>query len=150
MVTLKYSETMNFGFAQAMQKITNTPTHGNVASQIHRVAKQLTFARDKIQKEYQEKIVAVFGKKDDKGAIIRPEGEPNGFEPIEEKVEEFKKAQDEFGENTIELDCQPFTVQMLGDIKVSAQDLENLKGLYVGNQTTSEKPEIPSNVASLR
>lgn len=151
MVRLKYSEISNFQFAQAMQKIASTPTHGQVASQIHKVTKKLTAVRNQISKEYQDKIVATFGKKDEAGAVIRPAGEPMGFEPIEEKQAEFMTAQEEFGNTEVELPVNPFNVQLLGDIKVSAQDLEALKGLYAGNnEDDAEKPALPSNVASLR
>lgn len=138
---------MSFAFNQAMQKIVSTPTHGNVASQIHKVNKQVSQAKDIIIKKFQTDLVQVYGKKDDKGAIIRPEGEPNGFEPVEGKTDEFVTAQEEFGKNTVELDVQPFNVQLLGDIKVSAADLEALKGLWAGNNA----PEVPlNNVASIR
>lgn len=149
MVVLKYSEISSFQFAQAMQKITSTPTHGQVASQIHKVAKHLNRAREQISKAYQTEIIEKFGKRDEQGKLIRPEGEPNGFEPMEDKQEEFMAAQEAFGQNTIELNCQPFTIQLLGDIKVSAHDLEALKDLYVGNRDGEEKPALP-NVASIR
>lgn len=151
MILLKYSEISNFQFAQAIQKIASTPTHGNVASQIHKVTKALSKGRDRISKEYQDAIVETYGKKNEKGEIIRPDGEPNGFEPIEEKQEEFLKAQEDFGQKIAEFDVQPFTIQLLGDIKVSAQDLEAMRGLYAGNREDAEtKPPVPSNVASIR
>lgn len=152
MVTLKYSEISSFQFAQAVQKISSTPTHGQVASQIHKVTRQLTKARDQISKEYQAEIVEKYGKRDDKGALIRPDGQPNGFEPMEEKEADFLAAQEAFGGKTVELNCQPFTVQLLGDIKVSAQDLESLKALYAGNEDAvyEDKPPVPNNVASIR
>lgn len=152
MVTLKYSEVSSFPFAQAMQKISSTPTHGAKASQIHRVTKQLDRLRKQISKEYQEELVNVYGKKDEEGKLIRPEGEPNGFEPDETKQEEFVKAQEEFGNKTVELDVPSFNLDVLADIKLSAQDLEALKGLYMGNYEAQEDggPGVPKNVASIR
>lgn len=142
MITMKYSELSSFQFAQAMQKISATPTHGEKASQIHRVAKALTKARDTISKEYQTQIVDVFGKRDAEGKIIRPDGEPNGFEPIEEKQDEFLKAQEDFGANVVEMKCEPFTIQTFSDMKISAADLEALKSLYVGNREDEGKPAL--------
>lgn len=142
MVTMKYSEISSFQFAQAVQKISSTPTHGQKASVIHKVTKALGIARETITKEYQKQIVDVYGKKDEDGKIVRPEGEPNGFEPVEDKEAEFLKAQEAFGENTAEMKCDPFTLQVLEDIKISAQDLEALKGLYIGNREEGEKPSL--------
>lgn len=142
MVTMKYSEISSFQFAQAMQKISSTPTHGAKASAIHKIARALTRAREDISKEYQKQIVEVYGKRDADGKIVRPEGEPNGFEPMEEKQEEFLKTQEEFGANTADLKCDPLTLQMLEDIKISAQDLEALKGLYIGNREDEGKPSL--------
>lgn len=151
MVKLKYSELSSFGFAQAMQKIASTPTHGTKASQIHKISKQLTFARERISKEYQDQLVQTYGKKDENGKVIRPEGEPMGFEPIEEMAEEFATAQEKFGENVVELTVQPMSLDLLSDIKVSAQDLEALRGLYVGNDGAEAGPGVPTNnVASIR
>lgn len=134
MVTLKYSEISNFNFAQAMEKISSTPVHGQIASQIHKVTKELNKVRQIVTKEYQDTLVEKYGKRDTENKIIRPDGEPFGFDCIEGKEEEFKSAQDAFGDNTININVQPFTVQMFGEaIKVSAKDLEFLKGLYVGN-----------------
>lgn len=152
MIKIKYTELMNFQFSQAMQKIASAPVHGNVASQIHKVARQIDWARKRIMKEYQDEIVETFGKRDKDGKLIRPENEPNGFEPEETKVSELEAAQKDFDAREIELKCSPFTIQLFGDIKISAQDLQALKGLYTGNDDgTDEKPEMPKdNVASLR
>jgi hypothetical protein len=142
---LKYSKIMNFAFAQAIQKLTAAPTHGQAASAFHKLAKAITRARAQIQKEYQEKVAGVFGKKDEAGALIRPEGEPNGFEPIEEKMGEFEAAQAAFGETEIEVDAPSITLQLIGDIKVSAQDLDALGNLYPENREEDE-----NKVVSLR
>lgn len=133
MVRLKYSELSSFQFAQAVQKISQTPTHGQKASQIHKVTRALGVAREKVSKEYASKLIDVFAKKDETGKIIRPEGEPQGFTVPDEKQAEFDVAQNEFGTSWVELDCQPFTLELISDMKVSAQDLEALRGLWAGN-----------------
>lgn len=151
MIKLKYSEISSFAFAQAVQKISSTPTHGQKASLIHKVTKQLGFIRENISKEYQADIVQVYGKKDAEGKIIRPAGEPNGFEPVEETQEAFEKAQEAFGDRTAELNVNPMTLELLSDMKVSAQDLEALRGLYAGNSDDAQNgPGVPTNVASIR
>lgn len=140
MIQLKYNEISSFQFAQAMQKIASTPTHGAKASQIHKITKALSKVRDEIAKQYQAEIVDVYGKKDEAGKIVRPDGEPNGFEPIEEKQTEFLAAQEEFGKKTVDLPVQAFSLDTFADIKISAQDLEALKGLYAGNE--EDKPTV--------
>lgn len=152
MLTMKYSEVMNFNFAQTMQVLTSARVHGNVASQIHKVTTQVDRARTRIIKEFQDEIVENFGKRDEEKKIIRPEGEPRGFEVDETKQDEFEKVQKAFDERTVELKATPFTIQLLGDIKISAQDLKALGPLYVGNaEEVEEKPALPKdNVQSLR
>lgn len=143
MVKLKYSEISSFQFQQAVQKIAATPTHGQKASLIHKTTKAVGQARTQISKEFQDELVPEFAKKDAEGKIIRPEGEPNGFEPDETREAEFLKAQEAFGERWIELPkISPYTLDTLSDIKVSAQDLEALKGLYTGNLEDEGKPSL--------
>lgn len=144
MVKIKYVEVSGFQFSQAMQKISTTPTHGQKASLIHKLSRRLSEARNKVSKEYQEQIAEKFGKRDEVGKLIRPEGEPGGFEPIEEQEKELIAAQDAFGEQILELDLQPLTLDTLSDFKISAQDLEALKGVYAGN-SEFEKPAVPAD-----
>lgn len=146
MITVKYQEIINSAFAQTIQKIASTPTHGNVAAQIHKVVKAIELARDQIRKDYQAEIAEKFGKKDEAGKLIRPEDEPNGFDVIEGKEEEMALAQEALNQKSIDLDCPPFTLQLFGDMKISAMDLEVLKGLYAGNQVTGQ----PSNVIPIK
>ncbi len=148
MAFLKFSEISSFQFNQTLQKIVSTPTHGESAAVIHKLAKQVTEARDKVAKDYQDKIANVFGKRDAEGKLLRPEGEPNGFEPMEEKQKELETALEEFGKTLVEVNCSPLTIKVIGETKVSALDLESLKGLYSGNP--SPGPELPDNVSSLR
>lgn len=146
MVKVKYKEIMNYAFASALQKIAQTPVHGALASQLHKIIKACAKAKQDIQKEFQKDIVGAFAKKDEKGEIVRPEGNPNDFVPLEGKDDEFMKAQEEFGNREAELQCSQITVQMLQDIKISATDLEGLKTLYSGN---AEEGPFPGNVHKL-
>lgn len=133
MITLKYSEISRFQFAQAVQKISSTPVHGGKASHIHKVVKALGKAREQITKEYASEVIEVFAKRDEAGAIVRPEGDPQGFSPVEEKEKEFLAAQEAFGERTVELKAEPFTPDFISDMKISAQDLDAMASLYTGN-----------------
>lgn len=129
-VTMKYVNISNFEFAQAVQKIAQTPVTNKTACAIRRVTKELNLAREIISKDYQDKIVEVFGKRDEKGELIRPKDQPAGFDVDEAKQPEFLKAQEAFGENTVELKCAPLDSDMLGDIKLSAWELEKLGSLF--------------------
>lgn len=73
MVKLKYKEISNFAFAQAVQKISQANTHGATAALIHKVTRQLGFARKEIAKAYQSELVEKFGKRDEKGQLVRPD-----------------------------------------------------------------------------
>lgn len=134
MVELKY-EVVNSGFfVELMKKIARTPTHGEKAKQIHKVFKELNFTQQKILKEYDEVISQKFGKRDAEGNVIRPEGQPYGFEPDEEKMSAFMEAQIEFQSRTVTLAITPFPTNFFdGFPSISAAELEILGGLYSGN-----------------
>lgn len=150
MITLKYPEIMGQAFSQAMQKITSTPTHGDKAAAIYKLTKNIQNARDSIVKEYQKTIVETFGKRDDKGSLVRPDNQPMGFEPMEDKLTELQAAQDAFDSKSVELDVPPLSLAVLADVRLSAQDLEALKGAYSGVYISQGGPGVPENVASLR
>ncbi len=148
MVKMKYSEIMGFPFSQAIQKIASTPTHGAKAAQIHKVIKQLSAARKEIQKQFWNDIAEVYGKRDEAGKLVRPDGDEAGFEPIEEKKEELLAAQEAFGNSEVAFNAQPFSLQTLEDVKISAKDLEALGALFTGNADES-KPAIPTKLATV-
>jgi hypothetical protein len=134
-VTMKYSDISSFEFAQAIQKIAQTPVDTKTACAIHRVTKALNSVRLKISADYQDKIVLMYGKKDEKGDVIRPLDNPNGFDVQEEKTEEFKKAQEDFGKTEAVLETKPLSMELLKDIKLSARDLEVLNNLFSDEET---------------
>lgn len=142
MISIKYSTLSGFQFSEALQKIAGTPTHGQKASAIHKIIKAVSRAKTQISKEYQTDIVGVWGKKDEAGLVIRPEGEPHGFTPLEGKEDEFMAAQEDFGHKLADLNCDPFTLQTLEDVKLSAQNLEALQELYIGNREDEGKPSL--------
>src|SRR5205807_2099583 len=121
----------SFEFAQAIQKIHQTPVDNKTACAIHRAIKQLNKAREQISKDYQEKIVDRFAKKNEKGEVIRPSDNPSGFDVIEGQEEEFSKAQEDFGKTPFTMQTGPFTPQTFKDIKMSGRDLEVLKEFFL-------------------
>jgi hypothetical protein len=139
-IKMKYSDIGNFGFSQLIQKISQTPTNNRNACHIHKITRELQTAREKIADDYQAEIVEKFGKRNDKGELIRPEGEPKGFEPIDGQEDAINKAHDEFGNKMAEIKWRPLTPTTLADIKISGAEIELLKDLF----TEEEGPGIPN------
>ena len=126
---MKYVDVSSFEFAQAIQKIAQTPIDNFTACKIRRVTKALTKVREQISKHYQDSIVEKYAKRDDAGKIIRPKDQPNGFDLDQEKAG-FVEEQEAFGKTEVSLECSPFTPIMLKDIKLSAYELEKLGPLF--------------------
>lgn len=148
MVTITYKEMYNHGFVQAWQKLKSTPTYGPSARQVHLVAREIKYANAQISKEFQRDIAEIYGKRDDKGTLIRNDG-PESYELDETKKDMHEKAHETFGAKTLTLKCPPFTAQFIDNFKkaefLSATDLEALGPFYVGNldEEAFEKPPIP-------
>lgn len=151
-VTLKYSEIHNFTFAQAVQKIAASPTSGRIACRIRRTVQELTKAREMIKAEYEKDIIGPFTHRDAEGKEVVDENNTEGFNPDPARMEELNKAQAAFGERQAALECFPFTLETIQDIKISAQEIEAMKGLFDDSEPTpiAMGPGIPQNVKSLR
>ena len=135
---MKYEELSNFQFAQAFEKVATTPNlDGALKCQVHRIIKTLNKARLLISQEFQEKLVPIYGEKNEDGSIVRPPGEgPLSFKLIESKQEEFKAAQEDFGKNTVDLDTRPLTDEEVATIPtLTPNDLEKLGPLYEANHS---------------
>lgn len=154
-VQLKHKTISGFNFQQTIQKFATAQMTPANAVKIRRIIRALESARTKIYAAYKTDVIEVFAKRDDKNDIVRPEGEPDGFVPIEGKEAEFKTAQDAFGERTVELDCSPFIPQMMESMKISAGEIEALSEMWSDNDApmgVETGPGVPlaSNVKSLR
>ncbi len=66
---------------------------------------------------------------------------------MEEKQEEFLKAQELFGTKETFIECIPLTINEIKDVKLSAQELDAFGGFFV---EALPGPGLPDNVASLR
>lgn len=135
-VTLKYVDISSFEFAQAIQKIAQTPLDNKTACAIRRVTKSLNKVRDEISAKYQSDIVEKFAKKDEAGQVIRPKENPAGFDVAEGMEDEFVKAQEMFGKNEAVLETKAMTPELLKDIKLSARELEVLNNLFDDQEAT--------------
>lgn len=135
---IKYEELSNFQFAQAFEKIASTPNlDGPLKCQVHRIIKTLNKARLQISDDFQTKLVPIFGEKNPDGSILRPPNEsPLSFKLLEDKQEEFKVAQEEFGKTICMLDTRPLTEEEIAKFPtLTPNDLEKLGPLYEANHS---------------
>lgn len=140
-VKMKYGEIMNETFNMAMGRIAGTPTVGEHACRIRRAMREMKKAQEKIRGEYATQIVEKFSKKGEDGKMIAdPHPQSEGFEPVEGTEGELIQAREAFGEQEVELDCYPLTLKNLQDVRVSATDLEALRGMF---DDAPEGPGIP-------
>lgn len=138
-ITVKYNEVKSFEFAQVMGKVSNTPTSLQNAAQIRNLVKAVNDAGEMISKAYGEEILEKYAKRDEKGEIIRPEGDPAGFTPDETKLDEFMQAQEEFGNREADIHYRPLTPAILADVKLTARELDLLGTLF----TEENGPGLP-------
>lgn len=136
---IKYKEISSFEFQSVVQKIANTPTGGKSACHIRHITKEISEARDRISDEFRRDIMEVFGEKDENGALKRPDHQPNGFTPVADRIEEFKKAQDAFAEREVELKWRKLTPSCLADVKLSGAEMNTIWPIF----SEDEGPGVP-------
>jgi hypothetical protein len=125
---MKHKDIGSFEFASTMEKLRSSPVDNAVASHIHQIAKRVQAARDLMGKQYKAEIIEKFAKRDEAGKIVNaPDGR---FDVDDDKVLEFQKETDAFGEREIEIDWRPFDARTFSEIKVSAKELDLLGDLY--------------------
>lgn len=134
---LTYADLSNFNFQKAMQKIENAPTDGFTAYRINKIVRDLKKGRDQISAEYRKDIMEVFAKKDENGKY-----DENTFQPMEDKIEEFKIAQEAFGKRELHIEQNSLSIADIKDIKISAAEMDALKGAF--DDTDMEKKELKS------
>lgn len=145
-LTIKYKEVGGFELGQVIQKIASTPTSTSKAAAIRKLVKAVQEVRVKAADEWKEQIFEKYSKRDDKGVIVRPKDDPNGFEPDETRAEEMHKAQTEFDNKLAELSISPLNPMILSDVKLSAADLERLGALF----SEEAGPGIPGGLQAIR
>lgn len=130
--TVKYSEMGTFQFQQALTKIVNAQVAPSTAILVSQLNKQMKKAREQIAKEYITEIRDVFSTKGADGKMVESE---NGFEVPEDKQEEFKTAQEAFGNRTYEFNASAlFPRYFEGSVKFSAEEIEALSPILVADQ----------------
>jgi len=146
MIKITYKQLSDFTTAQTLQKLSSTPTSNKNACHIHHILKEIQVIREKISADYQEKIVALYAVKDDKGEVVRKAGEPLSFDVDQTKTEAFMAAQEAFGDTEAMVNWKPLTMETIADVKISAAEINSLHGLFM------EGPELPlgDNVHPIR
>ncbi len=138
-IKLKIKDAGAVTLQNLMYQIGQIKTSNKNASKIRKIMKEFQRVRVEIADKYAKEIMEVFGQKDEAGNLLRPEGEPNSFIPVEGKEDELIAANKEFGEQEIDFNWEPLNQHILADMKVSASDLETFGALYV----EQEGPGIP-------
>lgn len=133
----------SFDFTQVMTRVANHQTLPQKALHIRRLIKELERNRTIIHEEFKKEIMEVFGQKNEDGTLKTPEGAPGEYIPIEEKTEEMVKAQESFGKKLATLNWRPLTPDTLGDLKLSAKEIEILGPLL----TEENGPGLAANFA---
>lgn len=142
-IKVKYNSFSNFEFLQAIQKIASTPTTAAKANTIRKITNALQEGRVKtVVEDYKKEIMEVFAKRNEAGEIVRPDGEPDGFEPIEGKEEECKAATEAFGEKFLEISAEKLTPATLSEVKLSARELELLGDIFTDVENAG--PGVPN------
>lgn len=146
-IKLEFNTMSSFEFASLVQKLASSPTSNKSACAIARVVRELEKAQKLISETYQKEVVEVFGKKGEDGKVIRPEGDPNGYEPLEMEMEKFDEklaaALEVFGKHEFEVNAKPLTPSVLADIKISAKEINMLKGLFTEDEAQATGPGVP-------
>jgi len=121
MIKTTYQQISNFQFQSAMHKLSSAPTDGHTAYFIKQMNAALKPLRERIVKEYESDVMEKFAQRDEHGKFDK-----QTFQPIADKEEEFKKAQDEFEARTVEIDRPQLPARILKDVRLSALELEAL------------------------
>lgn len=130
-----------------MHKLSSAPTDGHTAYFIKQMNAAIKPLREKIVKEYEADVMEKFAKRDEHGKFDK-----QTFQPMDDKEEEFKKAQDEFEARTLEIDRPKFTAKFLKDVRLSALELEALDPILDGASFEEDSAKVGPgpNVMKLR
>lgn len=140
MPVLNYATISGQKFQMTLQKLYNTPTNNKSAGKIGHIVKLVQDALNKMRQDFQSEIVEKFAKRDAEGKIVRPDGEPLGFDLDETKKDEFNKAQENFGKTEVTIDWNPLNPEDMVDMKLSASELTSLESLYSDTAVNEAAP----------
>lgn len=120
-----YSKMSSFQFQKVLQKLETAATDGFTAYRIRKIATKLKSYREQIANEYKKQIMDKYAKRDEKG-----EYKEEDFVPMEDKVNEYNKALEDFGKNEVFVDRHPLTIADIKDIKITAEEMEAMGEMF--------------------
>jgi hypothetical protein len=137
-VVKNYDEVGTNDMAMLISKLEHTSTDNKSAAQIYQITKRYHAAVKQIRADYQKEVIDVYAKKNESGKIIPSTTNPNGFDIIEGKEEEFTKAAEDFGKKTYTFKGEEprphafkrLTPTTLVDVKLTAKEIGILGDLY--------------------
>lgn len=141
-IKLKYEALRDGAFYQAVAKINNFNgfKDARLLASIARIVKLV----DKYQKECDEvfiKLVKQYCELDEKGEIKSPANAPGRYTILPEKLEEWKKAVEEFNKIEVELFAKKLDFNTLVAAQLSAHDLVVLEPMLNGVNLDSDAAE---------
>jgi hypothetical protein len=139
MIQIAYEKISSPAFVMAMQKLTGAQFDVKTAYSVKKLADALQSAKNKVHQEYEKEVLQKYADKDEAGKLKQPIHLPD------EVKDAFLAAQEEFGKRTLTIDRGRLTMDQLGRIQLSAQDLSALEELISENGL-----DEPAQVVSLK
>lgn len=137
MIKITYGQLKNFGGARALgNKLMNTPMAPKMSYSIKKILEQLTKKSEAANGDFikfQLELADKFGKKDLEGKIIRPEGQPDGFEVPTEQMEAYEKELASFDERSFLIDWTALSEEAFKNMQMplSAAEWSALEPFFV-------------------
>lgn len=114
-------------FMGTLHKLAEGAFDGQTAYRINKIVSDIEQELKKTREKYLG-ILKAHADKDEKGEP-KKSANPMMMYEVTEKKEELKKAEEALGEEDVMIDRPLLPVQVLGTFKLSAADVENLKGI---------------------
>lgn len=141
MIKLTYKHFMSFGFRQATQKLESQNFPAQTAYELKKMIEKFKKWRKQIHEEYLT-LVDTFARKDEKGEIIRPEGDPTAFDVPDDQQDAYKKAAEEFEAREITVDRRKLTLDRLGNVQFTPAELTVLDPLFEDEEAEKVAPVV--------
>lgn len=129
-IKMIYKNIMNFEFSSVMQKLVSTPTSNKSACMIRHIWKESERAKKQISEAYKDDIMNKFAERNESGDILVNPEDQGGFHPDPKRIDEFIKAQEDFGNTEFVFEWGPLRPSHLTDMKLSGKEIDSLGDLF--------------------
>ncbi len=123
---MTYGQISHFDFSKAMNKLTQAGLPIKASYEVKKLADKIMEARREIAKEY-EAVIEGWVKKNEDGTVARPEGQPNGWDVLDEHKEKFLAFNQSFGEKEVIIPREKIAMSVLGNMTITASELAVLE-----------------------